>query len=150
MEQHSEERAPDNHWSAWMTTLQSVALRHFSRDKRTECEVTKRASLERREILAERRRLRMTAGSTMGGGRTSFLMARGPQQVLRIWQLGKVLKRHKRREMAERESLLLRDLSEPADEEPKPTSTVCSWPCLEEARVRRTEDSGTSMQVLRR
>ena len=38
----------------------------------------------------------------------------------------------------------------PADEEPTPTSTVCAWPCLEVARVRRTEDSGTSTQVLRR
>ena len=81
-------------------------------------------------------------------GRTSFFD--GTWSTARIGQLGKVLKRHKRREMAERESLLLRDLSEPADEEPKPTSTVCAWPCLEEARVRRTEDLGTSMQVLRR
>ena len=32
IEQHSEERAPENHWSAWMTTLQLVALRHFKRD----------------------------------------------------------------------------------------------------------------------
>ena len=56
IEQHSEERAPDKLWSVWMTTLQSVALRHFSRDKRTECEVTKRASLVRREILAEMER----------------------------------------------------------------------------------------------
>ena len=56
--QHSEERAPDNHWSAWMTTLQSVALRHFSRDKRTECR------------------------SDGDGGGTRALMALGPQQVL--------------------------------------------------------------------
>ena len=54
IEKHTEERAPDNHRSAWMMPLQSVALRHFSRDKGTECEVTKGASLERRDILVER------------------------------------------------------------------------------------------------
>ena len=69
--QHSEERARDNHWSAWMTTLQWVALRLFSRDKRTDCEVTKRASLER----AERRRLGMTAGAQWeAGGRVWHLV----------------------------------------------------------------------------
>ena len=35
-----------------------------------------------------------------------------------------------------------------AHDAPKRTFTACVWPCLEEARVRRTGDSGTSARVV--
>ena len=55
-----------------LTITGHPALRHFSRDKRTKCEVTKRASLERIENLAERRRLRMTAGARRRGAKADI------------------------------------------------------------------------------
>ena len=53
----------------------------------------------------------MTAGAQWEAGGRVF-DGTWSAASFRIWQLGKVLKRHKRREMAERVSLLLLDISE--------------------------------------
>ena len=45
-----------------MSTLHSVALRHFAGGQRKECEVTRRAAPERRQILEARRKWRYRSG----------------------------------------------------------------------------------------
>ena len=93
IESHSKERGPDTRWA--VSTLQAVAPRHLAGGQLKEGEATRRASLGRRQLLSERRKWRLRAGDQWKKVGRPFDELWSAAS-LGIWELGKVLKKHKR------------------------------------------------------